>query len=336
MRPSAGRRSRHRGRSIAAGQYARAGPALGEDALELLRVTEAGAEAASRCVGRGDGNAGEAAAASTMDRWLEALAPVGTRIIQDRREGSVRPGPRATAPESGADGAWDLAVRSVDGRSALAEHGPDVVTAIAAAPRGSLYDPAPVSQMDKMATGPRYADVVDITRPVAENLAAIAKVKGTAISGVTVAVLDLPRHRDLVQAVRATGAGAHLVRGGDVSSAVATARPDSAVDVLLGVGSAVGGVIAAAALSCLGASLQVRLCPRDAEEGERALDRGHDLHRVLREDDLVKAADIAVCITGVTTGVLLDGVTSRAGRVRTQSLVLGPGASRLVHTDGRS
>lgn len=310
-----------------------AGRVVGDDALELLRVTEAGADAAGRWVGHGDGNAGDAAAATMMSQLLGALAPRGTRVIGGSHGPAERPPRRDTAQENGAEAAWDIAVRAVDGGSALAEHLPDVVTAIAASPRGAMYDP-PVSYMDKLATGPRYAAVVDIGRPVGENLAAIAAVKGTPVSGVTAAVLDLPRHRDLVKAVRAAGAAVHLVRGGDVASAVATARPDSPVDVLFGVGSAVGGVIAAAALSCLGASLQARLRPRDEEERERALDRGHDLHRVLREDNLVEGVDIAVCVTGVTPGVLLDGMTSRGGRVRTQSLVLGPGTVRLVHRDG--
>lgn len=334
MGASAGNGSPRGGPSVVPSRHRRAGRWVGDEALELLRVTEAGADAAGRWVGLGDGEAGDAAAATRMSRMLEALAPRGTRVIGGSRGATGRPRQRDPAPENGADGAWDVAVRAVDGGSAVADHLPDVVTAIAASPRGTMYDPTPVSYMDKVATGPRYAAVVDIGRPVAENLAAVARVKGTRVSGVTVAVLDLPRHRDLVEAVRATGAIVHLVRGGDVASAVATARPDSAVDVLLGVGSAQGGVVAAAALSCLGGSLQARLWPRDEEERDTALDRGHDLHRVLREHDLVEDVDIAVCLTGVTRGVLLDGVTSRAGRVRTQSLVLSPGTVRLVRGEG--
>ena len=195
---------------------------------------------------------------------------------------------------------------------------------LAVAPRGTMYDPSAVFYMEKLVTGPEAADVVDIRLPVAENIHQVAKAKGSSPEDVTVVLLDRPRHEKLAEEIRATGARIKFIIDGDVAGAITAARPDTGVDLLLGVGGTPEGIIAACAMKCLGGVIQGRLWPQDDEERQRAIDAGHDLDPdfVLATDDLVTGDDCFFVATGITDGELMRGVRYRAGGATTHSLVM--------------
>ena len=171
-------------------------------------------------------------------------------------------------------------------------------------------------------TGVEAADVIDITVPPAENVRRVAKAKNEHSEDVTVCILDRPRHMDLVREVRDSGARIKFISDGDVAGAIMAARPGTGVDLLLGIGGTPEGIIAAAALRCMGGTIQGRLWPRDDAERRKAIDAGHDLNRVLTTNDLVQGEDIFFCGTGITDGELLRGVRYYADAVRTESIVL--------------
>jgi len=181
-----------------------------------------------------------------------------------------------------------------------------------------------VFYMEKLVTGPEAADVVDIRYPVAENIAQVAKAKGSTPEDVTVVVLDRPRHKDLVDEIRATGARIKFITDGDVAGAIMAARADTGIDLLLGIGGTPEGIIAACAMKCMDGVIQGRLWPKDDEERQRALDAGHDLDpdHVLLTDDLVTGDDVFFVATGITDGELMKGVRYRAGGASTHSLVM--------------
>jgi fructose-1,6-bisphosphatase II len=176
--------------------------------------------------------------------------------------------------------------------------------------------------MDKLVTGPEAADAVDITAPVAANIAAVAEAKGVSPSDVMVVVLDRPRHEGLVKEIRETGARIKFITDGDVAGAIMAARRDTGIDLMLGVGGTPEGIIAACALKCLGGVIQGKLWPRDDDERRRALDAGHDLDRVLTTDDLVTSDDVFFAASGITDGELMGGVRYRGGVAVTHSLVM--------------
>ena len=187
-----------------------------------------------------------------------------------------------------------------------------------------MYDPSAVFYMEKLVTGPEAADVVDIRLPVAENIHLVAKAKGSSPEDVTVVLLDRPRHEEIVEEIRATGARIKFIIDGDVAGAISAARPDTGVDLLLGVGGTPEGIIAACAMKCLGGIIQGRLWPQDDEERQKAIDAGHDLDPdfVLTTDDLVTGDDCFFVATGITDGDLMKGVRYRAGGATTHSLVM--------------
>ncbi|MEU5778846.1 fructose-bisphosphatase class II family protein, partial [Streptomyces venezuelae] len=193
---------------------------------------------------------------------------------------------------------------------------------LAAADRGAMFDPSAVFYMDKLVTGPEAADFVDIDAPASVNVRRVAKAKNLAPEDVTVVVLDRPRHRAVIDEVRATGARIKLISDGDVAGSVLAVQEDSGVDLLLGVGGTPEGIISACAIKCLGGTIQGKLRPRDDEERGRALDAGHDLDRVLATDDLVKGDNVFFVATGITDGELLRGVRYGAAGATTESLVM--------------
>jgi fructose-1,6-bisphosphatase II len=203
----------------------------------------------------------------------------------------------------------------------MAKGMPNAIAVMAVADRGAMYDPSAVFYMEKLATGPAAADVVDITAPAGENIRRIAKAKKSSRGDVTVCILDRPRHEQLVQEVREAGARIKFITDGDVAGAIAAAREGTGVDLLLGIGGTPEGIIAACALKCMGGALQGKLWPKDDAERQKALDAGHDLDRVLHIDDLVRG-DVFFVATGITDGELLRGVQYRAGGCTTQSLVM--------------
>jgi fructose-1,6-bisphosphatase II len=291
-------------------------------ALELVRVTEAAAMAAARWVGRGDKNGGDGAAVDAMRTLIGTVSMDGVVVIG---EGEKDHAPMLYNGERVGDGTGpecDVAVDPIDGTTLMAKGMPNAVAVIAVAERGSMFDPSAVFYMEKIATGPEAADVIDITAPVKVNIDRVARAKGGRPEDVTVVILDRPRHADLVAAVRAAGARIKFITDGDVAGAIMAARAGTGVDLLLGIGGTPEGIIAAAALKCMGGAIQGRLWPQDAEERQKAMDAGHDLSRVLTTADLVAGEDVFFCATGITDGELLSGVRYDRGAVATSSIVM--------------
>ncbi len=293
-------------------------------ALELVRVTEAAAMAAGRWVGRGDKNGADGVAVQAMRVMISSVSMNGTVVIG---EGEKDNAPMLYNGESVGDGTGpecDVAVDPIDGTTLTAKGMANAVAVLAVAPRGTMYDPSAVFYMEKLVTGPEAADVVDIRYPVAENIAQVAKAKGSNPSDVTVVLLDRPRHQQLVDDIRATGARIKFITDGDVAGAIMAARADTGIDLLLGIGGTPEGIIAACALKAMGGTIQGRLWPVDDEERQRALDAGHDLDpdHILTTDTLVTGDDCFFVATGITDGELVRGVRYRGGGAVTQSLVM--------------
>jgi fructose-1,6-bisphosphatase II len=291
-------------------------------ALELVRVTEAGAMAAGRWVGRGDKEAGDGAAVDAMRQLVSSVSMRGVVVIG---EGEKDEAPMLYNGEEVGNGLGpdcDFAVDPVDGTTLMAKGMPNAISVLAVAERGAMFDPSAVFYMNKIAVGPDAADAIDITAPISENVRAVAKAKKSAVSDLTVCILDRPRHGELIAEVRETGARIRLISDGDVAGAIAAARPESGTDLLIGIGGTPEGIIAAAAMRCMGGALQARLAPTDDDERQKAIDAGHDLDRVLSTEDLVSGDNVFFTATGVTDGDLLRGVRYSAGGAHTQSIVM--------------
>jgi fructose-1,6-bisphosphatase II len=291
-------------------------------ALELVRVTEAAAMAAGRWVGRGDKNGADGVAVNAMRALISTVGMRGVVVIG---EGEKDNAPMLFNGEEVGDGTGpdcDVAVDPIDGTTLTAKGMANAISVMAVAPRGSMYDPSAVFYMEKLVTGPEAADVVDIRYPVGENIHQVAKAKGSTPEDVTVVLLDRPRHQKIVEEIRATGARIKFITDGDVAGAIMAARPDTGIDLLMGVGGTPEGIIAACAMKCLDGVIQGRLWPKDDEEKHRAIDAGHDLERVLYTDDLVTGDDVFFVATGITDGELMKGVRYRAGGCSTNSLVM--------------
>src|SRR6266566_2206010 len=187
------------------------------------------------------------------------------------------------------------AVDPIDGTTLMAKGMPNAIAVLAATERGAMFDPSAVFYMEKLAVGPESADVVDLTVPVAENIRRVATAKHSDVSDVTVCILDRPRHEQLIRDVRQAGARIQFISDGDVAGAISAARPDTGVDMLVGIGGTPEGIIAACALKCMGGMIQARLWPKDEDERRKALDAGHDLTRVLHTEDLVSGNNAFFC-----------------------------------------
>ncbi len=185
-----------------------------------------------------------------------------------------------------------------------------------------MFDPSAVFYMHKIAVGPDAAEVIDITAPIAENIKRVAKVKNSSVADLTVCILDRPRHAQLISDVRKAGARIRLISDGDVAGAIAACRPGSGTDLLVGIGGTPEGIIAAAAIRCMGGAIQAQLAPTDDDERQKAIDRGYDLDRVLHTEDLVSGENVFFSATGVTDGDLLKGVQYSGGGATTQSIVM--------------
>ncbi|MEO9224668.1 MAG: class II fructose-bisphosphatase [Acidimicrobiales bacterium] len=301
-------------------------------AMELVRVTEAAALAASRWMGRGDKLGADGAAVDAMRIVLQSVPMDGIVVIG---EGEKDEAPMLFNGERIGDGsppATDIAVDPIDGTTLTALGRAGAIAVIAVSERGSMFNPGPCVYMEKIAVGPEAADVIDITASTAENLAAVAKAKNEPVSDVTAVILDRPRHAELISDVRATGARIRLIADGDVAGAISTAWEDSGADILFGIGGTPEGVIAAAALRAMGGAIHGRLWPRDDEERRAAIDLGYDLDRVLTTDDLVSSDNSFFAATGITDGELLKGVHYDRRGATTQSLVMRSksGTVRLI------
>ncbi len=291
-------------------------------AMELARVTEAGAMAAARWVGRGDKNGADGAAVNAMRQLINTVSMNGVVVIG---EGEKDAAPMLYNGEQVGDGSGalcDVAVDPIDGTRLTANGMPNAISVLAVSARGSMYDPSAVYYMSKLVTGQEAASAVDIDAPPAVNVAAVARAKNCSSSDVTVVILDRPRHAELIAEVRAAGARIKLLTDGDVAGAIMAARDGTGVDLLLGIGGTPEGIIAACAIKCLGGVILGKLAPRDDAERAKALDAGHDLSRVLSTDDLVTSDDAFFAATGITDGELLAGVRYKSGGATTHSLVM--------------
>jgi len=302
-------------------------------ALELVRVTEAAAMAASRWMGRGDKNGADGAAVDAMRTVLSTVPMDGIVVIG---EGEKDEAPMLYNGERIGDGTppeTDIAVDPVEGTTLTSLGRGNAISVIALSERGTMFNPGPCVYMEKIAVGPEARGAIDITRTPTENLEAVAKAKKESVRDVTAVILDRDRHADLIAEVRAAGARIRLIPDGDVIGAVSTAWPESGADILFGIGGTPEGVIAAAALKCMGGEIQGRLYARNDGEREAALAAGYDLDRVLTTDDLVQGDDAFFAVTGITDGEVLKGVHYDRTGVTTQSLVMRSrsGTVRIVN-----
>jgi fructose-1,6-bisphosphatase II len=303
-------------------------------ALELVRVTEAAAMAAGRWVGRGDKNGADAAAVKAMRALITTVSMNGVVVIG---EGEKDDAPMLFNGERVGNGDGpevDVAVDPIDGTTLTAKGMGNALSVLAVAERGSMFDPSAVFYMEKLATGPEAASTVDINAPVADNVRAVARAKGESPEDVTVCILDRPRHEEIVRQVRETGARIKFIADGDVAGGIMAARPDTGVDLLLGIGGTPEGIITACAIKCLGGVLQGKLWPRDEDERRKSLEAGHDLDRVLLTDDLV-SGDVFFVATGVTDGELLRGVRYHGGGATTDSLVMRSRSGTIRRIESR-
>jgi fructose-1,6-bisphosphatase II len=291
-------------------------------ALELVRVTETAAIAASRWVGRGAKNEADQSAVDGMRKMINTVAMDGIIVIG---EGEKDQAPMLYNGERVGDGSGpkvDVAVDPIDGTTLTSKGMANAISVIALAERGTMFDPTAIFYMRKIVVGPEAAGVIDITAPTDVNLKKIAKAKGLDVSSLTVVLLDRPRHDDLVREIRAAGARIKFITDGDVAGAVEAARPDTGIDVLMGIGGTPEGIIAACAMKCLGGEIQGILHPRNEEERANAESKGIDLKSVLRTDDLVKGEDVFFAATGITDGELLSGIRYTSTHIQSNSLVM--------------
>jgi fructose-1,6-bisphosphatase II len=306
-------------------------------ALELVRVTEAAALAGGRYVGRGDKNAADKAAVDAMRLMIDSVSMHGTVVIG---EGEKDEAPMLYNGEEVGDGTGpgvDVAVDPIDGTRLTALGQPNALAVIALAERGTMFFPGAAVYMEKVATGPDAADVIDITAPPEENVRLVAKAKAMRPEEVGVVILDRDRHADMITAVREVGARVFLITDGDVAGAISAATRRSDIDLLLGIGGTPEGVIAAAALKCLGGAIQGRLYPRNDEERGKLIDDGFDLDRILTTNDLVAGEDVFFAATGITSGSLLRGVKYWPDGATTWSLVMRSrsGTTRWIEAEHR-
>ncbi|MEZ5696160.1 MAG: class II fructose-bisphosphatase [Sphingomonadaceae bacterium] len=310
--------------------------------MEMVRVTEAAAIAASELIGRGDEKAADAAAVEAMRKAFDELYMDGTVVIGEGERdeapmlyigekvgGAIGKGPRI-----------DIALDPLEGTTITAKAGPNALAVLAAADEGNLLN-APDVYMDKLAVGPGYPpDIISLDKSVTENVTAVAEAKGVKPSDIIVCVLDRPRHADLIAELRGIGCGVVLIGDGDVAGVIAVTDEETTIDMYMGQGGAPEGVLAAAALRCVGGQFNGRLVFRNEDEKARARKWGiEDLNRIYKLEDLAKG-DCIFAATGVTSGSLLDGVKRmRGGKMTTESVVMraSSGTVRWIrgehHTD---
>jgi fructose-1,6-bisphosphatase II len=304
-------------------------------ALELVRVTETAAIAAAPWVGRGEKNLADQAAVQAMRKMINTVDMSGVVVIGEGEKDDAPMLHNGEEVGNGLGPACDVAVDPIDGTSLTANGMNGAISVIALAPRGSMYDPSAVFYMNKIVTGPEAAHVIDINASTKTNIQAVAKAKGMSVSDITVVVLNRPRHDVLLKEIREAGARIRLIQDGDVAAAIETARPETGIDLLMGIGGTPEGVITAAAMICLGGSIQGLLHPKDLDEKERAIVVGHDLNKVLTTRDLVNSDDVFLSATGITDGELIRGIRYTPYGSMSESLVMRGKSQtvRLIQTE---
>ena len=304
-------------------------------AMELVRATEAAAIRAVPFIGRGDKNAADKAAVDAMRKFLGTVNFDGVVVIG---EGEKDQAPMLYNGEHVGNGrgpACDIAVDPIDGTSLTAAGRQNAISMIAVSDRGSMLDASMVFYMDKIVTGHEGVGVVDISRPIGENIRALAKAKKKPIDEMVIAVLDRPRHLQLIDEIREAGAGTRLMLDGDVAGGINAARYETRIDMCVGIGGSPEGVATACAIKALGGLIQGRFMPGSDEERQKGHDAGLDFDRVYEANDLVTSDNTYFVATGVTDGGLVAGVRRKGPIIRTESIVLRgrSGTSRRVIAD---
>ena len=305
--------------------------------LEMVRVTEAAAIAASRLIGRGDEKAADAAAVEAMRAALNELPMDGTVVIGEgeRDEAPMLYIGEKVGSAQGTGPKIDIALDPLEGTTITAKAGPNALAVLAIAEQGHLLN-APDTYMDKIAIGPGYAPgLVSLKRSPTQNVTALAAAKGVPVDEIMACVLDRPRHSSIIAELRALGCGIMLIPDGDVAGVIATSNPDTGVDIYLGQGGAPEGVLAAAALRCIGGQMEGRLFFRNDDERARARRWGiENLDRIYQLEEMA-SGDCIFAATGVTDGSLLSGVKRlRGGLLKTESIVMRASSGTVRRVTG--
>lgn len=290
--------------------------------VELVRATEAAAISASRFIGRGQKNTADGAAVDAMRSFLSTVDFAGTVVIG---EGEKDEAPMLFNGErvgNGSGPVCDVAVDPIDGTSLTAAGRAHAISVIAVSDRGTMYNPKDVFYMNKLVTPAAGRGVVSLDQTPGENVRALARALGKIPSEITVAVIDRPRHLELVDAIRAAGARTRLFLDGDVAAGIHAVTGEGNIDMLLGTGGAPEGTITACAVKALGGYMQGRIDPQSETERGKAIAAGHDLSRIFEQDDLVAGENTYFVATGVTDGMLLNGVSQHGRYIRTESMIL--------------
>jgi fructose-1,6-bisphosphatase II len=292
--------------------------------LELVRVTEAAAHAAARWMGRGNKDAADQAAVDAMRQALDGVDMHGVVVIG---EGEKDEAPMLYVGEEVGNGLppdVDVAVDPIDGTRLTALGLPGAIAVVATADRDAMYSAPPgVYYMRKLAVGKAAARVIDLDAPIADNLTRIAQARDVCVNDVTVTVLDRPRHQEIIQQIRETGARIRLIQDGDVAAAIQAAMEEfKSVDVYMGIGGAPEAVLAAAAIKCVGGEMLCQVWPRTAEEHDKLRADGVDLKRIYTVNDLVQSDNVSFAATGITSGELLRGVEYVSQGARTHSVMM--------------
>ncbi len=291
-------------------------------ALELVRVTEAGALGAGRFMGRGNKEDADEAAVDAMRLILKSVDMDGVIVIG---EGEKDEAPMLFNGERVGNGSYpdvDVAVDPIDGTRPLAYGRLNAIATVSVAPRDTMFDPGPFMYMHKIAVGPEAKGKIDVNAPVIDNLKAVAKARGKKIEDVTAVVLDRPRHEKLIAEIRGAGARLRQIPDGDVAAALMTCMPDTGIDILMGIGGTPEGVLATCALHAMGGEIQGKLYARNEDELAQGRAAGYDFEKTLTMHDLVSSDDVFFAATGITDGELLKGVKYFSNSARTESLVV--------------
>ncbi|HEY7563333.1 MAG TPA: class II fructose-bisphosphatase [Acidimicrobiia bacterium] len=304
--------------------------------LDLVRVTETAAMAAARWMGRGDKEAADQAAVDGMRAHLSTLDIDGIVVIGEGEKDHAPMLYNGERVGTGRGMEVEVAVDPVDGTTLTSKGEPGALSVIAVTEgRGLMYAPGRLVYMDKIAVGPEAAGMIDLEAPAEHNLRQVAKGKDKDVNDLTVIILDRPRNQGYIESARNAGARIRLIRDGDVAAAIATARLETSIDVLLGIGGSPEAVLAAAALKCMGGELQCRLWPRDDDEKRFATETGLDVDRVMTTDDLVGSSNVFFAATGVTGGEYLRGVDFTGDSVYTHSVIMRSKTGSIRYMDAR-
>jgi len=304
-------------------------------AMELVRATEAAAIRAVPFIGKGDKNGADGAAVDAMRKFLGTVDFDGLVVIGEGEKDNAPMLYNGEHVGTGNGPACDIAVDPIDGTSLTAAGRQNAISMIAVSDRGSMLDASTVFYMQKIVTGAEGRGVIDIRLPIAENIRAFAKAKGKPVDEIVVAVLDRPRHAQLIEDIRATGAGTRLMLDGDVAGGINAALYGTRIDMCVGIGGSPEGVATACAIKALDGVIQTMLYPKTDEEKQKGLDAGLKFDHVYDADTLVTSDNTFFVATGVTDGGLVNGVKRLGPIIRTESIVLRShsGTIRRVHAD---